>query len=182
MFAVVARGQVEDEVAAAVPGGACGEGDEVAADGGGAGLRVPAAGEGPGGAQQVVRHGRDDQPGGVRGENTGGQVGEGAGVQVGDHLLGDGVVAVLAFCLDQLEGESVNTAWYRQAGNSSSIPSAAFSFSARTRRTISRAVTCSLFFFDANAAYWISAASASEAQQSSCVGSAAPRGPGFLHG
>ena len=53
-------------------------------------------------------------------------------------------------------GESVNTAWCRQAGNSSSFPSAALSFFARTRRTISRAVTCSLFFFDVNAAYRVS--------------------------
>jgi hypothetical protein len=32
---------------------------------------------------------------------------------------------------------------------------------------ISRAVTCSLFFFDVNAVYWISVTSASETQQSS---------------
>src|SRR5262249_3313787 len=70
LFAVVADGQVEDEVPVAVAGGPRTEGDEVAADGGGAGLRVTAAGEGAGGAQQVVRDRGDDEPGGVRGENT----------------------------------------------------------------------------------------------------------------
>src|SRR5487761_1386855 len=59
LLTVVARGQVEDEVAAAVAGGACADGDQVTADRGGAGLRVPAAGEGSACAQQVVRHGRD---------------------------------------------------------------------------------------------------------------------------
>ena len=39
LLAVPAFGQVEDEVAAAVPGGAGGDGDQVAADRGGAGLR-----------------------------------------------------------------------------------------------------------------------------------------------
>jgi hypothetical protein len=38
---------------------------------------------------------------------------------------------------------------------------------ARTRRTISRAVICSLFFCDANAVYQISATSASETPQDS---------------
>jgi hypothetical protein len=100
----MARGQVEDEVPAAVAGGAGADGDEVAADRGGAGLRVPAAGEGPGGAQQVVRYCRDDEPGGVRREMPGGQVGEGAGVQVGVDLLNDGVIAVLALGLDARTG------------------------------------------------------------------------------
>jgi hypothetical protein len=110
---VVACGQVEGEVPAAVAGGAGGHGDEVAADGGGAGLRVPAAGEGPGGSQQVMGHGGDDEPGGVCPEMTGWQVGEGAGVQVGGRLLDDGVVAVLPFGLGQLE---------RRAGKYGVIP------------------------------------------------------------
>ena len=53
-------------------------------------------------------------------------------------------------------GESVKTAWWRQTGNSSSIPWAALLFWSQTRRTISRAVTA-LPFFDANAA-WLSIA------------------------
>ena len=42
LFAVVAFGQVKGQVAAAVAGGPGGHGDQVAADGGGAGLRVAA--------------------------------------------------------------------------------------------------------------------------------------------
>jgi len=72
-------------------------------------------------------------------------------VPVGEDLLHDGVVAVLALGLDQLAtGESVNTAWCRQTGNSSPWPSAACLFRSRTRRTISRAVMA-WPFFDANA-------------------------------
>ena len=82
-------------MAAAVAGGAGGDGDEVAADGGGAGPGEAGAGEGPGGAQQVEGHGRDDQPRGVRVEVPGREVGERAGVQVGDDLLDDGVVTVV---------------------------------------------------------------------------------------
>src|SRR5512135_2130423 len=99
----MAGGQVEDQVPAAVAGGPGGHGDEVAADGGGAALRVAGPGPGPGGAQQVMGHGREDQPGPVRVEGAGWQVSEGACVQVGDDLLDDRVVAVLALGLDQLE-------------------------------------------------------------------------------
>ena len=60
-------------------------------------------------------------------------------------------------------GESVNTAWWRQAGNSSSCPAPACLFRSRTRRTTSRAVTA-WPFFDANAVYPVSATSASEIQ------------------
>jgi hypothetical protein len=44
LFTMVARRQVEDEVPAAVTGGPCADGDDVAPDGGGAGLRGPGAG------------------------------------------------------------------------------------------------------------------------------------------
>src|SRR6516162_6518031 len=54
VLAVVAGGQVEDEVPAAVAGGPGGHGDQVAADGGGACPGVAGPGPGPGGAQQVV--------------------------------------------------------------------------------------------------------------------------------
>ena len=47
LLAVPALGQVEDEVAAAVPGGAGGDRDQVAADRGGAGLRAGEAGQAP---------------------------------------------------------------------------------------------------------------------------------------
>jgi hypothetical protein len=51
------------------------------------------------------------------------------------------LVTVLAFTLDQLDGESANTAWQRQTVNSSSCPAAACLLRLRPRRTISRAVT-----------------------------------------
>ena len=61
-------------------------------------------------------------------------------------------------------GESVNTAWWRQAGNSSPCPaSSAFPF-VRTRRMMSRAVTWRAFFFEVNAVY---GTSASDTQQNS---------------
>ncbi len=60
------------------------------------------------------------------------------------------MVTVLPLGLDELERGSVNTAWYRQTGNSSSCPAAAFLFRSRTRRTTSLAVTA-WPFFDANA-------------------------------
>jgi hypothetical protein len=91
---------------------------------------------------------------------------ERAAGDVGEDLFHDGVAAVLSLGLDELEGESVKTAWCRQAENSSPWPRAAFLFWSRTRRTISRAVTAR-FFFDANAVYRTSATSASEIQQPS---------------
>ena len=68
VLAVPAVGQVEGNVAASVAGGAGGDRDQVAADGRGPGLREGQAGQGAGRAQQVVRHGRDRQPRGVRRE------------------------------------------------------------------------------------------------------------------
>ena len=55
MLAVPAFGQVEGEVAAAVPGDPGCNGDQVTADGGGPGLGEGQAGQGAGGAEQVGR-------------------------------------------------------------------------------------------------------------------------------
>jgi hypothetical protein len=104
LLVVPALGQVEGEVAAAVAGGPAGDGDQVAADGGCAGLCVAAAGEGAGGPGQVVGDGGDGQPGGVGAELAGWQVSEGPVVEVGEDLLDDGVVAVLLLGLDELVG------------------------------------------------------------------------------
>jgi hypothetical protein len=71
LLAVPALGQVEGEVSPAVAGGAGGDGDQVAADGRCAGFRVQGAGQGARRADQVLRHGGDDQPGGIGVENTG---------------------------------------------------------------------------------------------------------------
>jgi len=62
-------------------------------------------------------------------------------------------------------GESANTAWYRQAVNSSPCPAGTCSLLRRlTRRTISRAVTWSHLRREVNAVKPISATSASEIQ------------------
>jgi hypothetical protein len=103
VLAVPALGQVEGEVAAAVPGGAGGHGDQVAADGRGPGPGEVQGRQGAGGAQQVVRHGRDRQPRGVRGEHPGWHMSKGSAGDVGEDLLHHGVVPVLLLGLDQLE-------------------------------------------------------------------------------
>jgi hypothetical protein len=75
----------------------------VAAQGRAAGLGQRAAGEGAGGAQQVMGHGGDGQPRGVGGELPARQVGEGPVVEVGEDLLDDRVAAVVGLGLDSLE-------------------------------------------------------------------------------
>jgi len=65
VLAVPALGQVHGDVAAAMAGGAGGDVDQVTADGGAAGFVIGQAGQGPGGAQQVMRDRGAGQPGGV---------------------------------------------------------------------------------------------------------------------
>jgi len=67
--AVPGFGQVQRDVAVAVPGGPGGDVDEITADGGAAGLAVGEAGQGSCGAQQVMRDGGAGQPGRVGGED-----------------------------------------------------------------------------------------------------------------
>jgi hypothetical protein len=74
VLAVPAFGEVQGEVAAAVPGGARGHADEVAADGGASGFGVGQAGQGAGGAQQVAADRGEGEPGGVGGEAAGGSL------------------------------------------------------------------------------------------------------------
>src|SRR5262249_19622626 len=104
--AMPAFGQVEGEVSPAVAGGAGGDVDQVAADGRCAGLRVQGAGQGARRADQVLRHGGDDPPGGIRVENTGRKMSERPVVPVREDLLYDRVVAVLALGLGSLETAS----------------------------------------------------------------------------
>ena len=111
MFAVPAFGQVQRDVAAAGPGGAGGDVDQVAAQRGAAGPGVGEAGQGSGGAQQVVRDGGAGRPRRIGGKRAGWHVRERPVGDVGEDLFHDGMVAVLAFGLDQLERESVKTAW-----------------------------------------------------------------------
>jgi hypothetical protein len=99
---VPAFGQVQGDVTAAVAGGAGGDVDEVAAQRGAAGFGAGEAGQGPGGAQQVVADSREGKPGPVRGERARGQVSEGAVGPVGEDLFCLGVVAVLLFGLERL--------------------------------------------------------------------------------
>ena len=80
-------GRCKRDVAAAVPGGAGGDVDQVAAEGRAAGSGVGEAGQGSGGAQQVVRDGGAGQPGGVRWEEPGWQVSQRPVGPVGEDLL-----------------------------------------------------------------------------------------------
>ena len=92
-------------------------------------------------------------------------------LQVGDDLLDDRVAAVVGLGLASIvRGESVNTAWWRQAGNSSpcSFGMTWSGLASRTRRTISRAVTACLLPREANAVKRISATSASLTHCRSC--------------
>jgi hypothetical protein len=59
-------GQVQGDFAAAVAGGAGGDVDQVAAQRGATGFGAGEAGQGPGGAQQVVCDGGAGKPGRVR--------------------------------------------------------------------------------------------------------------------
>ena len=61
---------MEGEVPAAVAGGARGDVDQVAAQGGAAGLGAGEAGQASGGAQQVAADRGERQPGGVGGERA----------------------------------------------------------------------------------------------------------------
>jgi hypothetical protein len=61
---------VQGDVAAAVAGNAGGDVDQVSPDGGAAGLGVGEAGQGTGGAQQVVADRGQGEPGRVGGEGA----------------------------------------------------------------------------------------------------------------
>ena len=102
MLAVPAFGQVQREVAAAGPGGAGGDVDQVAAQRGAAGSGVGQAGQGAGGAQQVVRDGSAGRPGRIGGERARWHVRERPVGDVGEDLFHDGVVAVLPLGLQEL--------------------------------------------------------------------------------
>src|SRR6202034_912766 len=92
-------GQVQGDLAAAVAGDPGGDADEVAAQRGASGFGKGEAGQGPGGAQQVVAGSGAGQPGCVRGERPRGQVGQGSVGQGREHLLDLGIVTVLLFGL-----------------------------------------------------------------------------------
>jgi hypothetical protein len=103
VLAMPALGQVHGEVTAAVPVGARGQVNQVAADGGTAGFAVGQAGEGGGRAEQVAADRGEARPGAVGGQGAGGQVGERAVAPVGEDLLGPGVAAVVLFGLERHE-------------------------------------------------------------------------------
>jgi hypothetical protein len=70
LVVVPVLGEVQGEVAAAVAGGAGRDVDQVAADGGAAGIGEGEAGQGGGGAQQVAGDDGTGQPGGVSGKRA----------------------------------------------------------------------------------------------------------------
>ena len=81
-------------------------------------LRV--AGEGGGGAGEVERHHRADQPGGVRRKRVRRQMGEGGVLQVRMDLFDDGVLTVGFVGGDGIESSGsvvVKNAWNRQMSN-----------------------------------------------------------------
>ena len=87
-----AFGQVDGDVAAAVAGGAGGDVDQVAAQGGTADFGVAEAGQRPGGAQQAVADRREGKSGRVGGKRARGQVRQGPAGPVREHLLHHGMV------------------------------------------------------------------------------------------
>ena len=97
-----ALGQVQGEVAAAVPGSARSHADQVAPDRGAAGLAVGEAGLGAGGAQQVAAD-RGQRELGRVGREAARQVGQRAVGPVGEDLLGLGMAAVLLLGLQHGE-------------------------------------------------------------------------------
>jgi hypothetical protein len=147
--AVPGLGQVQPDVPVAVPGGAGGDVDEVAADGGAAGLGVGEAGQGSGGAQRVMRDRGAGQPGRVGGEESGWQVRQRPVGPVGEDLLDDRVVSVLGLGLDQLDRGIGEYRVVAPDGEQFVLPAGLFW--SRTRRTISRAVTCWPFFAEVKA-------------------------------
>src|SRR3974377_1959361 len=86
LLTVPALGKVQGEVPAAGAGGAGGDVDEVAAQGGTPGFGAGEAGQGPGGAQQVMRDSCAGQPGRVGGERARGQVSQRPIGPVREHL------------------------------------------------------------------------------------------------
>jgi len=87
------------------------DGDEVAAQGGPSGARVPGGGGGTGGPHQVERDRGEGEPGGVRGELPGRGVRQGAVLELGDDLFDDGVVAVVLVGLNGGRVELVTKPW-----------------------------------------------------------------------
>ena len=107
VLAVPAFGQVQGDVAAAVPGGAGGDGDQVAADGRGPGLRERRRlARAPAARSRLCAMAAIDSQAAFAAKHPGRHVSQGAAGDVGEHLLHDGVVAVLPFGLDQLEREN----------------------------------------------------------------------------
>ena len=102
MLAVPAFGQVEGEVAAAVAGGAGGDGDQVAADGRGPGLREGGLARAPAARSRLCAMAAMDSQAAFAAKPRW-HVSQRAAGDVGEDLLHDGVVTVLAFGLDQLE-------------------------------------------------------------------------------
>ena len=71
-------------------------------------------------------------------------------VEVGEELLDDGVAAVLLLGLDELVGGVGEDGVAAPGGEQLALAGASFPLS-RMRRTMSRAVTCSSFFFEVKA-------------------------------
>jgi len=119
-----ALGQVQGEVAAAVPGSARSHADQVAPDRGAAGLAVGEAGQGAGGAQQVAAD-RGQRELGRVGREAAGRWASGPSVQSAKTCSAWAWPRCCSSACSMVNGESVKTAWYRQAVTSSPWPVAA---------------------------------------------------------
>ena len=185
VFAVPAFGQVQGDVAAAVAGGAGGDGDQVAADGRGPGLRGRAgwparrrrgAGCAPWPRWTATR--RSPRKPRMAGERAARSV---TSAKTCSTMAWSRCCPSAWTSLERRVGEDGVVAPER--GTARPARRAAWLFRSRTRRTISRAVTA-WPFFDANAVYCTSATSASEIQPAWLVvpdrARVADRGPGVL--
>ena len=104
MLAVPGFGQVQGDVAAAVPGGAGGDVDEVATDGGAAGLAaVGEAGQEFDGTQQIAGDGGAGQPGGIGREKRDGRWASGPSFQSAKTCSTIAWSRCCSLRLDQLE-------------------------------------------------------------------------------
>jgi hypothetical protein len=147
LFAVPALGQVHGEVAAAMAGDAGGDVDEVTAQRGAPGFGASEAGQGSGGAQQVVADGGEGNPGRVGRERAlDGRWARGPWVQSASTCSTMAWPRCWASAWMVSNGESVKMAWQRQAGGAPPVPCPLWRLRSLTRRTISRAVIARPFF------------------------------------
>jgi hypothetical protein len=111
VLAVPALGQVPRDVPAAVPGGPCGDVDQVAADGGAAGLGKGEAGQRPGGRSRLCAMAAKASQTALAGKDPGGRWASGPSVQSAKTCSVIAWSRCWASAWASSNGELVNTAW-----------------------------------------------------------------------